>query len=163
MRRAMSSIAPIDKPARRDRMGTRGVIAVLAIATTGLGAFVATGFGQDEEPPPAAVETVTVDTHRVEAPSNGAPKLAQRRATLFKVIYKESDATPVGTGYRRFLLKVCPRNSGILSAWHVRAGTDKSGLLAAGGTPNGVRRWDYVVNNVSGAERNAKFGFICIK
>jgi hypothetical protein len=143
-------------------MGTRGVVAVLAIAAAGLGGFAAMGFGQDDDAP-ATIGTATVDTRRVKAPSEGAPKLAARRATLFKVIYKESDATPVPIGTSRFLLKVCPKNSGILSAWHIRTGTDKAGLLAAGGAPSGVRKWDYVVYNVSGAERNAKFGFICIK
>jgi hypothetical protein len=142
-------------------MGTRGVIAVLAIATTGLGAFVATGFGQDEEAP-ATVGTATVDTHRVKAPSEGVPKLAAQRGSLFKVIYKESDPVDVPLGTTTFTLKVCPKNSGILSAWHLRTGVDKAGVVSHGGTPNGVRRWDYVVVS-NASDRKARFGFICIK
>jgi hypothetical protein len=141
----------------RGRAIAGGVLASMALV-----GFAATGLGDDADE--SAVEAATVDTRRVSAPSEGAPMLAKGGQTLFKVIYKESDPTPVGTGARSVTIDQCPRGAGVLNGYYSRTGLEKTGIEMHGGTPTGnVRSWVIHLNNTTGTEQDVVFGLVCIK
>jgi hypothetical protein len=126
--------------------------------SAGLGAFAATGFGDGADE--VAVTSAAVETHTVGAPPPGVAG-ASRRASLFKVIYKSSDPFALDPGTTTVTVGKCPRGGGVLSAWFLRTGPDKSGLDAGGGTPVGLRRFDLVITTT--VEREARVGLVCLK
>jgi hypothetical protein len=141
---------------RGTRLVAGGVVAGLT-----LGALAAIGVGgEGSDPEPLPVRSVA--THTVDAPPAG--RVATKAASLFKVIYKESDPVPIADGVTPFDLGACPRAGAVLSAWHIRVGATKAGLLATGSTPTtGSRRMDYVVTNTTGGTVDGRLGLICIK
>jgi hypothetical protein len=142
-------------------MRTKIMIGSAIAASAALGAFAATGFG-DGSGTTRAVNAVEVAAHEVSGPPAGAKAVA-RRASLFKVIYKETDPTPLPAGTNVVTVRSCPRGAGVLSGWFIRNGQDKSAMYGTGGTPDGVRKWVAVVTNNAGAGKQARFGIICIK
>ena len=141
-------------------MRTRIAVGCAVVASAGLGAFAATGFGERGDE--AGVRAVTVETREVSGAPPGA-RAPAGRASLFRVIYKSTDATDVPTGYSSVTVRSCPRGAAIFSGWFLRAGPDKTGMVASGGAPEGSRRWRLIVNNTSGATRQARFGIICLQ
>jgi hypothetical protein len=132
------------------------------VAAVALGAFAATGFGLggDSE---TAVTATTVKTHAVKAPPAGAPTVGKRRASLFKITYRSTDPTSMPTGVNTITVKACPKGGAVLNGWFHRTGMVPGGVVALGGTPNGLRKWDLVISNNAGVPVNVKFGIICIK
>ena len=103
-----------------------------------------------------------VETHEVSAPPAGVSAPA-KRASLFKILYKETDPTELAAGTNVVTVRSCPRGAGVMTGWFIRNGLDKSGMDASGGTPDGVRRWTIVVTNNAGAGAKARFGIICLQ
>lgn len=143
-------------------MRTRIGIGCTLLASAGVGAFAASGFGDGGEGA-RPVSAQTVDTHVVAGPSAGAPALG-KGASLFKVIYKASNTVSIPSGTTLWNLGVCPKGGAVLSSWHLRNGAVKAGIAAGGSTPtSGVRRVDYVTTNSLGSPANGRLGIICIK
>ena len=142
-------------------MRTRIMIGCAIAASAALGAFAASGFGERGDRP-AELRVSTLDTHRAGEPPAGAPAV-DKRAALFKVLYRTTDPTSVASGYSSWTLTKCPKRSAVLNGFHLRSGADTSGVRAAGGFPNGTREWTYVVENVTGGAVDVGFGIICIK
>ena len=133
--------------------GVAAGAALGGLAATGLG-----GEGADSE----AVAAAAVATHVVKGPPPAAAKAG--KASLFKVIYKESNTINVPDGVTPYDLGACPRGGAVLSAWHIRIGAEKAGLIATGSTPtSGSRRMDYAVTNTTGGAVDGRLGLICIK
>lgn len=132
---------------------------LVAAVVAALFAIAALGDERDGDKPLA---TVTVATHPAAGPP---PKTGARlkAGSLFKVFYRETDPLSIPAGTTPYRLRACPRGGAVLSSWHVRLGQDKSGLLASGSTPAGVREVDYVVTNTTGGAVNGRLGLICIK
>jgi hypothetical protein len=135
-------------------------LVVFGAAIGAMGALAATGIGgEGSDPKPLPVRSVAA--HTVEAPP---ARVDAKAASLFKVIYKESETISIGNGVTPFDLGACPRGGAVLSAWHIRIGATKAGLLATGSTPTTrSRRMDYVVTNTTGAPVDGRLGLICIK
>jgi hypothetical protein len=128
----------------------------------GLATFAATGLGGSGSNP-QPVETKAVGTHAVEG-RPAAVARAGRAASLFRVIYKESQTITIPDGVTPYNLGACPKRGAVLSAWHIKIGADKAGLLATGSTPtSGSRRVDYVVTNTTGGDVEGRLGLVCIK
>ena len=143
-------------------MLNRTLIVCAIVAAAGLGAFAATGLGERDDLPTELTATA-LGTHAVGAPPAGAPGVAKRRASLFKILYRTTDPVEVPTGYSSYTLEKCPKGAGVINGFHVRTGTDKTGISAAGTVPEGVRKWTYVIENASGLPRDVRFGLICLK
>jgi hypothetical protein len=142
-------------------MGKRIVIGGTLLASLGLGAFAATGFGEGSSVP-VPVTATSVAAKRVEGPAPRASAPAPR-ASLFRVIYKSTEPRPLPIGPNAVTIRSCPRGGAVLNGWFVRAGPDRSGVVAEGGQPDGTRRWSLVVDNTTGSEVQARFGIICLK
>ncbi len=144
-------------------MKKKVVAGIAVVASAAFGAFAASGFGETGGSDSSA-EAFSVQTHAVKAPppeaAVGAPAA---KASLFRVISKSSRPKEVPAGYSSAKVGSCPKGSSVLSAWFERSADDPTGLLAAGGAPDGGRKWTLIVNNTTGESRNAKFGIICIK
>lgn len=140
----------------------KATLVIFGAAIGATGALAATGVGgQGSDPEPLPVRPVA--THTVDAPPARAGVDA-KAASLFKVIYKESDTISIANGVTPFDLGACPRGGAVLSAWHIRTGATKDGLLATGSTPTTrSRRMDYVVTNTTGGPVDGRLGLICIR
>ena len=143
-------------------MLNRTLIVCAIVAAAGLGAFAATGLG-DRDERPVELAATALDTHAVGAPPAGAPEMGKRRASLFKILYRTTDPVSAPAGYSSYTLERCPKGAGVINGFHVRTGADKTGIRAAGTFPDGVRKWTYVIENVSGLARDVRFGLICLK
>jgi hypothetical protein len=133
-----------------------GVVAAAALA--GLAAVGLGGEGDRPASPPVRVAA----THALARPPAEAAART-KAASLFKLVYKETNTLSVPDGVTPFDLRSCPRGGAVLSAWHIRIGDDKSGLVATGSTPVGVREMEYVVTNTTGGPVNGRLGLVCIK
>jgi hypothetical protein len=131
-----------------------GGLAAVSVA----GALATTGLGDGGE----SLRAVRVATHEAPAPPPRVSGQA-KAASLFKVFYKETNTLSVPSGVTPYRLGSCPRGGAVLSAWHIRIGEDKSGLVGTGSSPAGVREMDYVVTNTTGGAVNGRLGLICIK
>jgi hypothetical protein len=142
-------------------MLNRTLIACAIVAAAGLGAFAATGLGDNDESPLPLTATA-LGTHAVGAPPAGAPQAA-KRASLFKILYRTTDPVQAPIGYSSYTLQKCPKGAGVINGFHLRTGATKTGVRAAGTFPEGVRKWTYVIENVTGAPVEVRFGLICLK
>jgi hypothetical protein len=143
-------------------MLNRTLIVCAIVAAAGLGAFAATGFGE-RDASPAELTATALDTHAVGAPPAGAPGVERRRASLFKILYRTTDPVSAPAGYSSYTLEKCPKGAGVINGFHVRTGSTKTGVRAAGTFPDGVRKWTYVIENVNGVPVDVRFGLICLK
>jgi hypothetical protein len=91
-------------------------------------------------------------THTVAGPP-AAAAATTKAASLFKLIYKETNTLNIPDGVTPYELR----------SWHIRIGEDRSGLVATGSTPVGVREMDYVITNTTGGVVNGRLGLVCIK
>src|SRR5215213_7824707 len=126
-----------------------------AAGALAFGVFAATGFGNGGGAP-AEIATKTVETHAVAEPPDGVTAAA-KRGGLFKITYRSTDPQAMPSGYSTITLKSCPRNGAVLNGWDIRTGATKTGVFSAGGTPDGLRRWQIVIDNTAGAGTEVKF------
>lgn len=139
---------------------TTATIGCVAIAGVAFGAFAASGFGEGGTPEVSA-RTVSVQAHDSKAPPASA-RAASPRASLFKVIYKSTRAITLAPGHSAVTVRACPKGAAVLSGWFVRAGPERTGMVAAGSTPDGTRRWTLIVDNATGTPNKARFGIVCL-
>jgi hypothetical protein len=141
---------------RRRTLAGLGVAAAL-----GFGVFAATGLGNGGGAP-EEVATKTLTTHAVAGPPDGVAAQG-KRGGLFKITYRSTDPIGMPPGLTSFTIKACPKNGAVLNGWGIRSGGNKAGITVTGGTPDGLRKWQTVVNNTTGVTTDARFGLICIK